>query len=384
MLKTSGRFILNGSGDKVRLTGIALGGWLMMEGYMLGGRNIAEHIFKRQLGPLAKEFTHEFRNRFLTPLDAQNIKKLGFNCVRIPFNYRMLEEEGWGIEALKTIVSWFTDIKIYVILDMHAVPGAQNSDWHSDSSGKADFFEKDEHRWHFCNLWNEISKAFKDNEYVAGYDVMNEPVTDKVDILKQAYAAVIKVIRNNGDRHIIFLEGNKWAREVDFLSDLLGENIALSVHFYEPTQFTFNYFSNLTYPGRIDNVQWNKYKLAKMLRPYKSFKVPIYVGEFGITSRCPHCKKEYDWVRDVLRIFKDFGFHWTYWTYKSVGGMNYPDGLYQLFDHTGIVGPETEHPGMENILLKLKVDAQKVYNVLDTKKFILNKKLMRVIENYLC
>ncbi|MBI5698851.1 glycoside hydrolase family 5 protein [Candidatus Saganbacteria bacterium] len=384
MLKTSGRFIINESGEKVHLTGIALGGWLMMEGYMLGGRNIPEHTFKQQLGPLVRDFTHEFRNRFLTPQDAQTIKKLGFNCVRIPFNFRILEEEGWGIEALKTIVSWFTDIKIYVILDMHAAPGAQNCDWHSDSEGKAELFEKEEHQKHYHKLWDLISKAFKDSEYIAGYDVMNEPVTDKVDVLKQVYAEVIKVIRKNGDQHIIFLEGNKWAREVDFLSDLLGENIALSVHFYEPTQFTFNYFSNLTYPGRIDNVQWNKYKLAKLLKPYARFKVPVYVGEFGIASRCPHCKKEYDWVRDVLRIFKDYGFHWTYWTYKSVGGMNYPDGLYQLFDHTEVVGPETEHPGMENILLKLKEDPQKVYNVLDTKKFILNQKLMRIIENYLC
>lgn len=390
MLKTSGRFIINEAGDKIRLTGIALGGWLMMEGYMLGGRNIPEHTFKQQLGSLETEFTHEFRNRFITPQDAQIIKKLGFNCVRIPFNYRMLEEEaclpdrqGWGIEALKTIVSWFTDIKIYVILDMHAVPGAQNQDWHSDSEGTAEFFEKDEHRQHFLKLWDQLSRTFKDNEYIAGYDVMNEPVTEKVDLLKQVYAEVIKVIRGNGDHHIIFLEGNMWAQEVDFMEDLLQENVTFSVHFYEPTLFTFNQLPNLTYPGRIRGEQWNKPRLAKFLKRYTRFKIPIYVGEFGVASRCPHCREELKWVRDILKIFKDYDFHWTYWTYKSVGGMTYPDGLYQLFDQTGIVGRETEHPGMENILLKLKEDPQKVYDILDTKKFILNRKLMRILDNYL-
>jgi hypothetical protein len=381
MLNIQGRNIQNKSGQKIRLTGLALGGWLMMEGYMLGGRNIPEHIFRQQV---TDDFTREFRNRFFTPQDAQIIKKLGFNCVRLPFNYRVLEEEEWGVEYLKQVVRWFGDLGIYVILDMHAVPGAQNEDWHSDSEGRADFFEKEEHRQHYLKLWDQLSKTFKDNEFVAGYDVINEPVTDKIDILKQAYKDVIQVIRGNGDQHIIFLEGNRWAQEVDFMEDLLQENVTFSIHFYQPTFFTFNQLPNLTYPGRIGGVQWNKSRIAKFLKQYTRFKVPIYVGEFGIASRCPHCKKEYDWVRDVLKIFDNFDFHWTYWTYKSAGGMNCPDGLYQLFDDTGIIGRETERPGMENIILKLKEDPQKVYNILDTKNFVPNKKLIGILQNYLC
>lgn len=395
MLKIEGKYIVNQSGQKVRLTGIAIGGWLMMEGYMLGGRDVPEHIFKQQLGDRKEEFTREFRNRFFNQADAQIVKKLGFNCVRIPFNYRLLEEQ-WnrpglpgqvppsGIEYLKQVVKWFADLKIYVILDMHAVPGAQNQDWHSDSDGTAHFFKKEEHRQHYLKLWDQLSQTFKNEEWVAGYDVMNEPVTEDPETLRQVYKDVIKVIRKNGDKHIIFLEGNYWAQQVDFMEDLLQENVTFSVHFYEPTFFTFNQYPNLTYPGRVKGEQWNKSRIAKYLKRYTRFKTPIYVGEFGIASRCPHCKKEYAWVRDILKIFKDYGFHWTYWTYKSVGGMNYPDGLFQLFDQTGIIGRETEHPGMDNILLKLKEDPQKVYNVLETKNFVLNKKLMRILQANLC
>lgn len=379
MLKISGKHIVDPQGKKVRLTGIAIGGWLMMEGYMLGGGNLPEHSFKEKLGDKKEEFTREFRNRFVSPQDVQIIKKLGFNCVRLPFNYRVLEEAGWGIEYFKKIVEQFTDEKIYVILDMHAAPGAQNKDWHSDSRGVSEFFDKGEHRQHFLKLWDQLSKTFKDNQYVAGYDVLNEPVTDKTNILRQVYKDVISVIRQNGDDHIIFLEGNYWAQQVEFMEDLLGENITFSIHFYEPTLFTFNHLPNLTYPGRIKGVQWNKSYIAKFLKRYAKYNVPIYCGEFGIASRCVHCQKEYNWVRDVLRIFKDYGFHWTYWTYKSVGGMTYPDGLYQLFDDTGVIGRETEHPGMDNIVLKLKEDPQKVYNVFDTRNFQLNKKLARIL-----
>ena len=379
MLKINAKNIINGKGEKIRLTGISLGGWLMMEGYMLGGRNIPEHIIKK----MAPEFTAEFRNRFITRKDAEIIKNLGFNCVRMPFNYRLIEESG-GMEFLKQAVEWFTDLKIYVILDMHAVPGSQNRDWHSDSEGVAEFWQKEEHRAHYLKLWDQLSKTFKDNQYIAGYDIMNEPVTDRIDLLGKTYKQVVDVIRKNNDNHIIFLEGNNWAREVDFLSDQLSENVSLSIHFYEPTKFVFNHLPNLTYPGRVDGIQWNKSRIGKVLKNYTKFNVPVYVGEFGIASRCPHCKKEYAWVRDVLHIFKNYGFHWTYWTYKSVGGMPYPDGLFQLFDSSGIIGRETEHPGIENIVFKLKEDSQRVYDLFDTKNFVLNQKLMNIIKPFLC
>ena len=387
MLTVSGKKIVDKNGKKVRLTGISLGGWLMMEGYMLGGKNIPEHTFKQNLGSLSKEFTREFRQRFFTEKDAETIKNLGFNCVRIPFNYRLLEEGpglSGGIEFLKEVVSWFTRRKLYVILDMHAVPGSQNKDWHSDSEGVAEFFEKEEHQKHFLKLWDQLSKTFKDEDYVAGYDVMNEAVTEKTDLLKQTYEDVIKVIRQNNDNHIIFLEGNMWGRNIDFIKDLFKDNVAISIHFYDPVRFVFNQFSNLTYPGKVNGEQWNKARIGKTLKEYSKYNVPVYVGEFGIASRCPECKAEYSWVRDVLKCFKDFGYHYTYWTYKSVGGMRCPDGLFQLFDHSGIIGQETEHPGMDNLLFKMKEDSEKVYDILDTKNFVLNKKLMGVIGNYLC
>jgi len=357
-----------------------------MEGYMLGGKNIPEHSFKQALGPQAKEFTREYRRKFFTQDDVQKIKDLGFNCVRLPFNYRLLEEtssESGGIDFLKEVVSWFSRCKLYVILDMHAVPGSQNRDWHSDSRGVAEFFEKEEHRRKFIKLWDDLSKTFKDEEYIAGYDIMNEAVTDKPDILKQCYRDVIQVIRNNQDQHIIFLEGNQWAQQVDFIKDLLTDNVTISIHFYEPARFTFNQFPSLTYPGRVMGVQWNRARIGKVLKEYAKYNVPIYVGEFGVASRCPSCKKEFDWVRDVLKTFKQFGFHWTYWTYKSVAGMRYPDGLFQLVDFSGVIGQETEHPGMENILYKMKEDPQKVYDLLDTKHFVLNKKLMTILDNFL-
>jgi hypothetical protein len=263
---------------------------------------------------------------------------------------------------------------------MHAVPGCQNQDWHCDSTGKSDFFESTEHQNHYYKLWKLISDKFKDNEYIAGYDIMNEPVTKNTDTLKEVYKNTIKLIRENKDNHIIFLEGNNWAQQVDFMEGLFKENVALSIHFYEPSKFTFNQFTNLKYPGVVDGISWNKKTIGQYLKKYMRFNVPVYVGEFGVASRCADCHNEFEWARDTIKVFNKLGFHWTYWTYKSVGGMNYPDGLFQLFDHTGITAQGSERSGMENITVKIKEDKQKVYEIFDTKKFILNETLMRILK----
>ena len=83
----------------------------MMEGYMLGGRNISEHIFKNGLKDRyghkgLKEFEKYFRASFFNEKDVKKIKALGFNCARLPINHRLLEQKE-GIAMLDRAIGWF-------------------------------------------------------------------------------------------------------------------------------------------------------------------------------------------------------------------------------------------------------------------------------------
>jgi len=391
MLKTSGTHIVDEHGEKITLKGINIGGWLMMEGYMLGGRNIPEHMFKKELARLhgknaPLEFTKLFRDSYFSREDIKRIKKLGFNCVRLPFNYRLLEEKN-GLSYLKKTVRLFAQQGLYVILDMHAAPGSQNIDWHSDSDGRALFWQKVGCRNQYIKLWEKLSSAFKSEKMVAGYDVMNEPVTDNISLLTKTFQTVISAIRGQGDRHIIFVEGNNWGMDTDYIESLKDDNLAVSIHYYRPVEYTFNWLPGLKYPGRVLGKLWNKKEMEKLIKDSvrfaKKLKKPLFCGEFGVASRCDLCGAEYRWVDDVLSLFKKYGIHWTYWTYKSVKGVPLPDGVFQLTDASGIIGNAATKTGMDNFYGIYGSRKKDLFRLLLTDNFVLNKKLFAVAKQYL-
>ena len=133
------------------IRGVNLGGWLLMEGYILGSPNIVEQTFKKRFlkenGPGAlKEFERLFRDNFIREEDFKNISRMGANAIRVPFNFRLLEKSPFryssqGFSYLDKTLKWAQKYKLGVILDLHAAPGAQNCDWHGDSTGRALLWE---------------------------------------------------------------------------------------------------------------------------------------------------------------------------------------------------------------------------------------------------
>ena len=91
--------IVTASGRPFFLRGVNLGGWLMMEGYFMQSPNRAAQIFKKdfedRLGKAAlAELEEKFRETFIGESDFENAAKMGCNCVRLPFNYRLIENIG--------------------------------------------------------------------------------------------------------------------------------------------------------------------------------------------------------------------------------------------------------------------------------------------------
>src|SRR3989338_2000457 len=345
----------NGS-KKTVLKGVNLGGWLMMEGYIMHAPNRAEQLFKKEfqkhLGAKAlAEFEHAFRDNFIQEKDVAVIANYGFNCIRVPFNYRLIEKKPFKYDAqnavyLDRLVSWAEKYKIWVILDLHAAPCAQNHDWHSDSLCSSGLWKNPGYQKRTFALWEFLSDRYKGKASVAGYDLLNEPVTNDAQTLNRFYKELIKKIRAIDKNHILFVEGVQWSTDVECLQPFNDANTALSVHIYRPIDFTCNFVPHLSYPLHYQGQNWDKNSQKKFLEQYAAIAQKrgchIFVGEFGVNDRNGFYGED-QWANDVLDSFEEFGFSWTYWTYKAVKNNIYPDGIFSFIENP----PWVNRPGPE-------------------------------------
>ena len=347
----NGRITL--AGRPVYLRGVNLGGWLMPEGYLLHAPNRGYRFFRRsfikKLGSSAlAELEQAFRDNFITEDDFRCIAGLGFDHVRLPFHYALVESAPYhcsktGLAYLDRAVSWAGKFNLRVILDMHAVPGAQNADWHSDSDGRAGFWTSAVSRQRAVALWQMLAEHFADERTVIGYDILNEAVTDDVKTLNSYYHKVIASIRKVDKNHVIFVEGNRWAQDIACLDLFEDDDLVLGIHFYEPLECTFNFYPGLRYPMPGWDRDVMRRRLEASLKIAQQRGRALWCGEFGVHSRDGHYG-EAAWVEDIISHFQAMGIHWTYWTWKAVKHYMFPDGIMSYRPNDPWVnrqGPET-------------------------------------------
>ncbi|HCI45077.1 MAG TPA: hypothetical protein DE315_06075, partial [Candidatus Omnitrophica bacterium] len=277
-MKVEQQRILRGTGRPVILKGVNFGGWLMMEAYILGAANRPEKMFRREftrrLGPRAMaEFDRAFRENFIREDDVREAAGWGFNCIRVPFHYRAVEDapfsyRGVGLRFLDKVISWARKYKTWIILDLHAAPGAQNKDWHADSDGTVRFWDNKSYQERVCALWEFLADRYKDEEHIAGYDLLNEAVTDNTKLLNRFYKTLIKRIRKIDRNHVLFVEANNWATDLDCLEEFDDDNHALSIHSYDPPALTFNFVPDRRYPCFTGPGRCNKFTLRRHMSQY--------------------------------------------------------------------------------------------------------------------
>jgi aryl-phospho-beta-D-glucosidase BglC (GH1 family) len=393
-LKADRAGIVDGDQRPVFLRGVNLGSWLMMEAYFFYSPNIPEKAFRREfikaLGQDAlDDFDQNFRAHFIIERDIRQIKKFGFNCVRVPFHHRVVEGRPYvynspGLSFLDNIVRWGEKHKVWVILDLHAAPGAQNHDWHSDSAGQAELWANPSYQKRTLALWEFLADRYKDKEYVAGYDLLNESVVQDAGLLNAFYKELIKRIRAVDRRHILFIEGNRWAQDVECLDAFEDGNYALSIHSYEPIDFTFNFVPHLSYPLRHKKGRWDKGGMKKNLSRYARLArrrgVPVFAGEFGVNDR-GGCYGEHLWVKDMTAVFKELGFHWTYWTYKAVKNGVFPDGVFSYYDNPPWVNRLGPRTGWETFARCWPAHKAKMIESWGTGQFRENTHITEVLRN---
>jgi endoglucanase len=342
--------IVNASGQPVMLRGTCVGGWMNMENFIngypgdeSGVRAVAAQVLGAERGEF---FFDHLLDSFLAEEDIRFMKSCGASVVRLPLNYRHFERDEApfeylpkGFARLDQMIAWCAKHDLYVILDMHAVQGWQNTDWHCDNSSRQTLFWNHKlFQDRYVALWEEFARHYARNATIAGYNVMNEPVTNALfgrftsqytpnwEIINQVYRRVVSAIRAIDAEHIIFLEGDYFSSRFEGLEPPFADNLVYSSHNY-----TSAGFGPGSYPGNYDGIHWNLDRQEEQFynhegaRFSRSHNVPLWVGEFGSVYNGPPSENEdrLQALEDQISVFNRQSAHWTTWTYKDVGVMGW-------------------------------------------------------------
>jgi len=204
-------------------------------------------------------------------------------------------------------------LDIKVVIDLHTGPGTTITEAMSNElTGNTNVDT-------LCEAWTRIAGQFKNNPQIYGYDLLNEPQTTGYQIngknpswieLAQRMTDAIRKI--DPTTAIIVQISND--------SQVKGNNIIYTEHFYAPHEFTHQFVSRSnfirriawSYPGWINGVYYDKDRLRLKMKNIIDFQrkhqVKILLGEFGCIAWAPGAAQ---YLKDAIELFEEYGWDWA-------------------------------------------------------------------------
>jgi endoglucanase len=330
-LRTEGARLVGEDGTPVRLAGVGLGGWMNMENFITGypaNEAMMRAAVTKVLGADAEIFFERLLEVFFAEADAELLARTGLNSVRIPVNYRHFEHDAApfsllesGFARLDRVIELCARHGLYTIIDLHALPGAQNHHWHSDNPAHVPLLWQHPHfQDRVVHLWEALADRYRDNPWVAGYNPVNEPADESRAVVGPFYRRLLGAIRAVDPRHILFLDGNTYSTEFDVFGEP-WDNVVYTCHDYAPAGLGYGG----PYPGHTRGVWIDRDVLEEKFLQRTEYcrrtGTPIWVGEFGpVYPGVPEADEQrYRILEDQLEIYRRYDAGWSIWTYKDVG-----------------------------------------------------------------
>ncbi|MBU0711877.1 cellulase family glycosylhydrolase [bacterium] len=325
--KTLGFDIVDSEGNPFILKGYGLGGWLVPEGYMLHtpGYGSPTSIRNQIVDVIGENETEKFfelyRKNYVNEADIELIAEWGFNSIRLPFHYEFFSpinspgvyiEDGFDI--IDTLLIWCKRNNLYLILDMHCAPGGQNSGNISDSDGEAKLWTVLANQDRTVEIWKRIAERYVDEEWIVGYDLLNEPVLPdgySTSDFRAFFVRLATAVREVDTNHTLLIEGNWYATDFSGLTPSFDSNMAWAFHKY-----------------------WSETDLSS-IQQYRNLRTqtvaPLWLGETGENSN--------PWFYETVKLMDQQNIGWNWWAHKKFDTVTSPlsavisAGYQQILDY---------------------------------------------------
>lgn len=301
------------------------------------------------------------RNPWIEERDVdREDKEFGFNFVRYLIFWDALEpqkdvfDEAY-LDRIEQRVNWYTSRGMYVMLDMHQdlyalqFGGDGAPDWACRTNGAApielpggtpwwlknidpavinswiNFWSYTQHKDlqdHYILTWQKVAERFKNNPYVIGYDLMNEPwggdlikvfITGEFERnqLSAFYKRLIPALRNTAPDKYIFFEPTPAPVTFGAPSNLtkITDTRSSSKLVYAPHCYPYDTHEGLGYTATSKSQlkDWERERI-KELKLHGN--IPLVCGEFGLMPQAGSA----EYLTDFNAMSDRNLWHWTYWS----------------------------------------------------------------------
>ena len=270
---------------------------------------------------------------------AAYCKTMGLNTLRLAFYTTHFNNRAQVPLAFDDITAFIDPVLeaarrygLYVILDDHAYFKNEIDEETARSEQKSSGWTEERFQ-NWVDRWVQVAGYYKDEPYILGYELCNEPVCDP-ETARKWYKHCIDAIRKVDKRHIILVGTHHWSH-----SRALGatwEGVADKIDApYNNVVFAFH-----DYP--LDNNPW---EVQAYLRAFqKQYDVPVLCTEFGGGGKPELVHREFQ--SGMLSMFAFERVGWMIWA------LNYVPDQATGFPTRATQNPEdkswsvqTENPG---------------------------------------
>jgi aryl-phospho-beta-D-glucosidase BglC (GH1 family) len=338
-----------------------------------------------------------YQDAWIKEADIDCLEAMGMNVVRIPLNWLdFVRDDGTWKADPWTKLDWVVEAcrkrGIYVILDMHAVPGGA-SPWASSGRAGDDgtgqnpngFWTEPEYQRRLIGIWEKIAAHYRSSPAIAGYDLINEPLVhfDENPRPGQKYSdaalqkaglfdRIYRAVRVVDPDHVILVAAYTVAPPdntayIGTPSSFIGitppsfhgwNNVVYETHHYDMP----NARSHEAQHGLVVNA------LKDIARFQKEWKVPIYAGEYSLYGF-------YDVWAEWMTGLNALNVSWTNWTYKVRGVADEPGGgNWGFYNNNQNAVPDINNDSADTIAAK--------WSRFTTAEFTRNSQLIDVVSRH--
>lgn len=287
------------------------------------------------------DYSSERLDRFITEEDFRKISDWGFDHVRIPIDYNVIQNADYsmseeGLSRIDAALALCEKYGLKTVLDLHKTPG------YSFDAGEqeAGFFDSEKYQEIFYTIWETLAARYGAYAGRVAFELLNEVTEARyLPAWKRISRECVRRIRLHAPDTCVLLGSYHWnsARTVPELDAPYDDKTVYNFHFYEPLSFTHQgaYWmpelrdSRQSYADCGAGESWFEDFLAPAIAKAAHEHCELYCGEFGVIDVVPP-EEALRWFRDLHAVFARHDIAHAVWSWKQMDfGLSDPrmDGV---------------------------------------------------------